>query len=177
MIICPIQNTANQIDGGWEQVRPRISQGFGENPVMYQQFGLDGHNGTDYAIRKGTKLFAPIDSIVKIKDSGDIGYGLHIKLRLLDREVVIGHMDDINDKIPNYSFVRAGELLGVSGNTGYSTGDHTHLGFRNIDNPENIMDQMIFSLKVSDYDNGYFGYWDVLAYIITWKGTSLNYNL
>lgn len=171
MLPCPVQSTA-KYTSAWIQKRPRITQGFGENPHIYKRFGMDGHNGVDYGIKVGTDIFSPIRGIVKVKNSGNAGYGLHIKIRdLYGREVVLAHLSEV--------FVESGQevyeldKIGLSGNTGFSTGPHLHYGMRNLI----VGKGDPFKWKVEDYDNGYYGYIDILPYTFTWKGTSLQSTL
>lgn len=106
----------------------RISQKFGQRPSVYKQWGLAGHDGVDWACPTGTKLLAPFDCIVIAvkKDKG--GYGTHVKL--WDRKqracVLYGHMKEINVRL--WQSLKCGQLVGISDNTGFSTGAHLHLG-------------------------------------------------
>lgn len=164
MILCPLQNTA-LFDKNWMQIRPYITQYFGNDPYTYGQFGLKGHNGIDFRAAIGTPIFAPFDGKVKTKNSGNEGYGLHIRMRGLDRECVLGHLEAI--KVLNGQYVKTAQLLGFTGNSGFSTGPHLHMGVRQI---ERTGQKDIFTEKVIDYNNGYFGYYDHLQYMICWKG-------
>jgi len=172
MLLCSIQNTAifNQ---AWLQTRPRITQQFGLNPQIYSRFGMKGHNGIDYGVPVGTKVFAPMDGVIKVKDSGQDGYGLHVKLRneWKAAEIVLGHLSQV--VVTNGGRVSMGDLIGYSGNTGFSTGPHVHEGFRLL----KPSDADIFSWKVLDYNNGFAGYIDHLEYLITFKGGFLKNNL
>lgn len=179
MILCPIQNTSSKMFDwigvfiDWKQQRPRITQTFGKNPQIYSQFGMKGHNGIDYGVPVGTPIFAPFSGWVKAKnDSG--GYGKHIKIRSKEKrlECCLGHLIRFNVK--NGDYVNMGDVIGLSGNTGFSTGPHLHFGIRTL---LYAGDKDVFKWPVDNYNNGYFGYWDQLPYTITWKGTSLKNNL
>lgn len=171
MIPCPVQNTA-MFTTDWVQRRPRITQTFGKNPQIYKRFGMKGHNGIDYGLKVGTPIFSPIQGMVKVVNSGKKGYGLHVKIRgYHGREVVLAHLSEV--------FVKTGDevheldKIGLSGNTGFSTGPHLHYGMRNLI----VGKGDPFKWKVEDYDNGYYGYIDVLPYTFTWKGSSLQSTL
>lgn len=172
MIINPLQNTA-KFDFNWIQVRPKHTQGFGENPSMYKPFGMKGHNGDDYGVPIGTAVYAPMDGVIKVKDSKSEGYGLHIRIRNSYKklECVLGHLSRVDVK--DGDKVVQGQKLGVSGNTGFSTGSHLHFGVRSL----KYSDKGIWSWEVENYDNGYYGYWDIAPYTISWKGTTSNHNL
>lgn len=106
----------------------RISQRFGVNKKNYEKYGLDGHDGVDFACPNGTQLIAPFDGIIlSVKNSGNAGYGLHVKIWNMKNSCVLyGHMKSVN--IRALQLVKRGQLIGLSDNTGNSTGAHLHLG-------------------------------------------------
>lgn len=55
MFLSPIQDWAEVFQGSWVHTAPRITQRFGENPSVYAQFNLAGHNGIDYGVSSGTQ--------------------------------------------------------------------------------------------------------------------------
>jgi len=172
MILSPIQNTAYLLPkiGEWKQKRPYVTQHFGENPKLYEPFGLKGHNGTDMRASLGTPIYAPMDGKVKVINS-KTGYGLHIKIRGKDREVVLGHLSEVF--VQSGVKVRMGNKIALSGNTGFSTAPHLHFGYRSLIPGKGD----IFNWKVRDYDNGYLGWKNVEKYVITFKGTLLTNNI
>lgn len=156
----------------WLQVRPRLTQRFAENPQIYKQFGMRAHNGLDFGCRIGTPIFSPFDGVIRIRDDKQKGYGLHIKLRSKSKklESVMGHLRSVEGK--DGDWVHQGQLIGFTGNTGFSTGPHLHWGLRSL-SPAATKD--VFKWGVENYDNGYYGYWNPEPYTLTWKGT-LQYN-
>lgn len=173
MILCSVQNQAI-FDQRWFQKRPRISQHFGLNPQIYSQFGLDGHNGIDYAVPVGTPVFAPMDGELIVKDSGKEGYGLHVRIRndQKDLECVLGHLSEV--LVHGGRRVNMGDKIALSGNTGFSFGPHVHEGFRRI---RPAGDKSVWEWPVLDYNNGFKGYFDHLEFVITWKGGFLKNSL
>ena len=169
MLLCSLQNSAVLNI----QKRPRVTQRFGENPAMYKKFGLAGHNGLDYGVPEGTAVFAPMDGIIRVTDSGENGYGLHIKLRNSSRasEAVLGHLSKV--LVQDGQEVRMGDKIGLSGNTGYSTAPHLHEGFRRLI-PSSVS---LWDWQVEDVNNGFSGYVDHADYSICWKGTLFNNTL
>jgi murein DD-endopeptidase MepM/ murein hydrolase activator NlpD len=163
MLLCPLQNSAVKLLN-WIQKRPVITQLFGENPDIYAQFGMVGHNGIDFACEVGTKLFAPADGSLRFLENS--GYGKYCKIRspLGEREIVLGHLHNFAGTNRD---VKMGELIGYSGNTGFSTGPHLHFGMRNL----LASNSDIWSWSVERYNNGYYGYIDILPWIVTWKGS------
>lgn len=162
MIINPLQNTANRTaSGDWEQVRPYITQHFGERPGVYKQFGMDGHNGTDFRARTPIPVFAPISGKVECKKS-DKGYGWHIIISGEEKQVILAHLSEF--KIKDGSVVHMGDKVGLTGNTGFSSAPHLHMSFKKLDQQGNVL----------NHNNGYKGSIDVEKYIICWKGTLLS---
>lgn len=133
-----------------------VTQKFGERPEVYKRFGLKGHNGIDFRAPVGTPLFAPIEGEITKADEGDGGYGKHIRIKSGNKEVVIGHLS----AFANFgSSVSLGDPIGFSGNTGFSTAPHIHLGVRKLKDGQ-----------VVDAGNGFAGYFDVLPYILVgWR--------
>lgn len=130
---------------------PKISQSFGQRPEVYKKFGLKAHNGLDYIIPEGTPLLATHDGIAKV-GFDKIGYGNYIYIidKVYGKETVLGHCSKVIKK--DGERVYAGEVVAYSGNTGFSEAPHLHFGFRRIDS----------NGKVIDYNNGYFGYIDLM---------------
>jgi len=162
MILSPLQNTA-VFTSLWIQKRPHITQKFGERPSVYRMFNLDGHNGLDLRCKVGTPLFAPIGGKVKIGNSPS-GYGLYIKIRGGTKQIVLAHLSDVLVKDGDY--VHAGDKIAESGNTGFSSGPHLHLGMKELIRGQ----EDIFDWKVKNRDNGFNGAIDMRPYVITWKG-------
>jgi len=163
MLLSPLQNGAVKVLN-WIQTRPTITQLFGANPDVYGQFGMNGHNGIDFAVPTGTPIFAPCDGDAIFSDDGN-GYGKHCKIRSPHgpREIVLGHFSKYARKNGKVSM---GDLIAYSGNTGFSSGPHLHFGMRKlIESNGNI-----WQWSVKDYSNGYKGYIDIIDYVITWKG-------
>jgi len=164
MLLCPLENTA-VLKQNWIQVRPIVTQNFGENPQIYKQFGLKGHNGIDFRAAMRTPIYAPCDGVIRHKEETG-GYGKYIKLRNNDRgrEIVLAHFDSI--LVEQGQQVNMGQFLGFSGNTGFSTGPHLHMGLRFLKKKGDD----VWDWSVMEYNNGYFGYIDFLKALVTFKG-------
>ena len=166
MILSPLQDGAMFGKADWIRTAPRISQYFGGNYVTYVRFGMKGHNGIDFVCPIGTPIFAPFDGEVTALETTD-GYGIHAKIRSRDKllECVLGHLSQIKT---TKRYVKMGDVIGYSGNTGFSTGPHLHFGVRRLlDKKETELSE----LPIEDYGNGFFGYFDPLPFLIRWKGT------
>jgi len=133
-----------------------LTQLFGENPKIYSRFNLKGHNGLDFRTKyPDTPLgrryvYASLAGVVsEIKNQGNSGYGLFIRLgHNGDEQTVYGHLFRTYVKVGQR--VTEGEKIGLTDNTGFSTGAHLHFGYRP---------------KGFNYNNGFAGYVDPLPYL------------
>lgn len=107
-----------------------MSQRFGEHPERYKSFGLGGHEGIDYACRIGTRVIAACDGIVWRAGRTDNPWGTRVILEHLTDDprvlfyTVYAHMQNVY--VSPRSFVKEGQIIGTSGNTGNVTGPHLH---------------------------------------------------
>jgi murein DD-endopeptidase MepM/ murein hydrolase activator NlpD len=97
----------------------RITSKFGSVDAVHKT----PHTGVDLAMQEGTPLRALGEGVVdRIYDgTANIGKGLSIKFDDGTR-LIYGHMSDVKARIGEH--VHAGEIIGLSGNTGHSTGPH-----------------------------------------------------
>jgi hypothetical protein len=104
----------------------RLSGEFGElSPVRNWQ----PHSGIDLAMPEGTVLRAINEGVVdRVYDGTQaIGKGLSIKFPDGTR-AIYGHLNEVKAKVGEQ--VSPGEVIGLSGNTGNSTGAHLHFGLK-----------------------------------------------
>ena len=89
------------------------------------------HTGIDFAISQGTPVGAAVSgTIAQVNDSGSKGYGRHVIVQGDNGKwFVYGHLSQ--PKVSKGQHVEAGNLIGLSGNTGNSTGPHLHFEARN----------------------------------------------
>ncbi|PKK82019.1 MAG: hypothetical protein CVT49_15815 [candidate division Zixibacteria bacterium HGW-Zixibacteria-1] len=86
----------------------------------YKQF----HGGIDIGNKTGTPIFATADGVVKFTGvSGGLGQLIKIN-HGYGYETAYGHLSKI--KVKRGQKVRRGDLIGLMGSTGYSTGPHLH---------------------------------------------------
>lgn len=126
----------------WPLDKIFITQSFGANPATYRPFGLKGHDGIDLRTRfidspLGRRYVTAVADGVMEEIRHDIkGYGIHIRHRLDTGELVIyGHLT--KPYVSPKQRVKAGQRIGLSGNTGFSSAPHLHLEIRPRDEPKN----------------------------------------
>jgi murein DD-endopeptidase MepM/ murein hydrolase activator NlpD len=109
----------------------RITQLFGVNPANYP--GLPGHDGLDYGVQMGHAFHAAQTGVCvhasdrRWSDGNPSAYGWHVVLDHGDYCTVYGHArQDLRFSVGDV--VPAGAIVGVSGNTGNSSGYHLHFG-------------------------------------------------
>lgn len=93
------------------------------------------HSGIDIAVPTGTVLRALWDGIVAWSDVddptlGNGGYGNYIRIYHPDLgfDSFVGHLSE--RRVSNGQIVQRGDIIGLSGSTGNSTGPHVHLEIR-----------------------------------------------
>lgn len=106
------------------------------------------HNGIDLALSIGDSIYAAFDGKVRLcevtRSSG--GYGNLIILRHSNGlETYYGHLSKYF--VEENELVKAGELIGLGGNTGRSTGPHLHFETR-------YMGQSFDPERIIDFENG-----------------------
>jgi murein DD-endopeptidase MepM/ murein hydrolase activator NlpD len=100
-----------------------ISAGYGVVSGVHP----NGHNGIDFAVPLNSPLYAPADGIARMVDYGDNGFGKAVFVKMNDgNEYVLGHLSEL--KVKTGEIIHKGDLLGLSGSTGRSTGPHVHFG-------------------------------------------------
>jgi len=147
-----------------------IVQGFGEAntaPSMlafYQSLGLKGHDGIDertfckdYSVKQGGQCYpvlCDIDgyaTITYIQQDIKTGYGIMALDQDGEHKHCWWHFDSIAPGLKVGDKIEGGELLGISGTTGYSTGPHLHRGLYSF---------------TEDYNNGYHSAVDPTPYLV-----------
>ncbi len=103
------------------------------------------HYGTDIDLVTGDTVVSAFDGMVRIAKVC-YGYGNCIIVRHNNGlETVYGHLSQMNVEVGQ--MVKAGEIIGLGGNTGRSTGDHLHWELR-------YLGQAIDAMDVVDFKSG-----------------------
>ena len=137
------------------------------------------HYGIDLKVHRGDTVRSAFDGTVRITRR-DRGYGYFVVVRHDNGlETLYGHLNKILVK-PD-ARVKAGQAVGMGGNTGRSTGYHLHLEFRYLGNPINPNDIVDFSehkvknpvLVITSNTFAYRGEIDKIRYWTVKKGDTL----
>ena len=96
--------------------------------ASYAKFGLLGHNGLDFSTPVGTEIVAAHSGKVIESDLYSTGYGWYVKIENDKEGSILGHLKE-RSKVGVGNIVKEGDLVGLSGNTGNSTGPHLHWGY------------------------------------------------
>ena len=87
------------------------------------------HNGLDLKVNIGDTIVAAFDGKVRIVKYERRGYGKYVVIRHDNGlETVYGHLS--KRLVEENQLVKAGEVIGLGGNTGRSTGSHLHFETR-----------------------------------------------
>ena len=113
---------------------------------MQSLFGVDAHDGVDFAMDEGTPIMATSDGT--ILSAGPGLYGTTIQIKHTWGTSYYGHLSQV--MVNEGEIVKVGQIIGYSGNSGVSTGPHLHFGIRPTQH---------------DLQNGYHGMIDPLPYL------------
>jgi murein DD-endopeptidase MepM/ murein hydrolase activator NlpD len=134
----------------WPIPHATITQGFGPTAYVFEASYAGFrhfHTGIDLAVPLGTPVFAAADGVVMLArpmaDSGGllVGYGNYIVIQHdAGLKTLYGHLLTIGVK--EGDIVHRGQLVGLVGSTGNSTGPHTHFEVRIENSPVDPMQML-----------------------------------
>ena len=136
----------------------RVTQKFNERPDYYKQFGLKGHEGIDLVPTGSDWTVLCLADGVVVKDvenpkSGAYGNNVTVWHPTLRKATQYCHLKENNVSLGES--VSEGQLIGIMGKTGNTSGTHLHLNLFETD--EN-------GVRLNR-DNGYFGGIDPLPFL------------
>lgn len=130
--ICVVDSTHNDFVMPWDGV---VTSRYGYRKGRY-------HNGIDINLNTGDTVVAAFSGKVRYARYNDSGFGNLVIIRHYNGlETFYAHLSKLL-VVPNQE-VKAGEFIGLGGNTGRSYGAHLHFETRFYDapiNPEEIID-------------------------------------
>lgn len=115
----------------WPVDHPYITQYFGYTKFAQSgAYGGSRHNGIDMGTPVGTKVHAPLTGTVRMIGNTDLVPGCYS----WGKWILIDHPNGLSSMFAHLSQqsvvpgqkVTTGQIIGYSGNTGYSTGPHLH---------------------------------------------------
>ena len=113
----------------------RVSSLFGRRRAPHDAHGgrLQFHEGLDVAVPIGTPVVAPGPGVVVGAGYGH-RFGTYVRIRHenVGLETLLAHLSSVEKDIRRGVRVRRGEVVGRSGNSGWSTGPHLHFEFRTV---------------------------------------------
>ncbi|MCE3038450.1 M23 family metallopeptidase [Helicobacter anatolicus] len=145
----------------------RISAGFGTrmHPILHI---LHKHTGVDFSTSLNTPVYATADGVVEFAGMGwNGGYGNLVKItHSFGFKTYYAHLNSIVAR--NGQFVKKGQIIAYSGNTGVSTGPHLHYEVRFLNNPINALNFAKWNMKNFDFifDNERIVAWQSLLALI-----------
>ena len=111
------------------------------------------HEGMDVKVYIGDTIRAAFDGKVRICKYNGSGYGYYIVIRHPNGlETLYGHLS--KQIVKKDQVVRAGEPIGLGGNTGKSSGSHLHFETRLLGQP--IDPALMFDFEHQDVTGDYF---------------------
>lgn len=119
------------------------------------------HYGTDLRVSIGDSVYAAFDGVVRISKNNPGGYGLYVLVRHHNGlETLYGHLS--KRLVAVGEEVKAGQCIGLAGNTGRSTAPHLHFEMRyrgNALDPESLYDfnndtirSLVYELTPEQFD-------------------------
>jgi murein DD-endopeptidase MepM/ murein hydrolase activator NlpD len=112
--------TGTSSDGEVKPVDAPVSSKFGFRTSVGKPHN---HNGTDFAVPVGTPVKSPQDGVV-INTGGGDGRGNYIEVKSSGVVHKFFHLSKI--QVSQGQQVKQGQVIGLTGNTGHSTGPHLH---------------------------------------------------
>ena len=108
----------------------------------YRKTFRRNHYGIDLKAQVGDTVYAAFDGKIRLARFDKKGYGNYIVVRhAAGVETLYGHLSKL--LVNRNEYVKAGEPIGLSGNTGRSTGPHLHFEIRFMGiaiNPAHVYD-------------------------------------
>ncbi len=115
----------------WPLESVYITQQFGVTNASARLYKSGSHNGVDFRAKVGTPVLAMGDGVLVAQGDTDavcrgVSFGKWVLIKYNNGLAsTYGHLSQLN--MSTGATVKAGDVVGFSGNTGYSTGPHLHV--------------------------------------------------
>src|SRR3990167_2806427 len=121
------------------------------NQTLYEYMGWGLHKGLDIPVATGTDIYAAHDGYIqKTSETASQGIGIVIR-KEFEYETVYWHNKENKFKVGDT--VKAGDLIAISNNTGFSGGPHLHFEFKLWDGSKyEAVDPMPYFKKMTEED-------------------------
>ncbi len=124
----------------WPTTSRRITAHFHDSDYPFKA-SIGEHSGTDIGIPQGTPLYAAEAGYVATAAVGTKWYGNYIMIiHSNNLSTLYGHMSSL--VVSKDQYVTKGQLIGYSGNTGFSSGPHLHFEVRSNGIPVNALNYL-----------------------------------
>ncbi len=125
-----------------------VTSRFGYRPAFKRV-----HKGLDIKVCTGDTIVAAFDGKVRVVRYDEGGYGNYVVIRHNNGlETIYGHLS--KQLVKGDQMVRAGEPIGLGGNTGRSFGSHLHFETRLAGEP--INPELLFDFPAQDVTGDYY---------------------
>jgi len=150
------------VTGFYMPVSGKVTSGYGYRPRFRRM-----HRGVDLDLNTGDTVYAAFNGRVRIVNYERRGYGKYVVIRHDNGlETVYGHFS--KHLVTRNQYVKAGEPIGLGGNTGRSFGSHLHFETR-------YLGVAINPAAIIDFDNAVV-HTDVFTFNKTTYQNSKNYS-
>lgn len=143
-------NMLNWLPNGKPLDYHRISSSYGKrlHPISLRR---SKHRGIDLSARNGTPVYAPADGFFEYtRKNHNEGYGNMIRITHgLGFMTLYAHLKTL--KVKNGQFVKKGQLIALSGNSGASTAPHLHYEIRFLN--KSLDPKPFMNWHIGDFDS------------------------
>jgi len=149
------------MEGYYHPIMGKINSDFGFRRYRY-------HYGVDVNLHTGDTIRAAFDGMIRISTRGRF-FGNYIVIRHYNKlETVYGHLSKL--LVAQNQHVKAGDVIGLGGSTGRSTGPHLHFEFRYLGRPINPNEMVDYAQGIVKHDEfivsgNTFAYYDEKSHI------------
>lgn len=120
--------------------------GYRVHPIFHRRIF---HEGLDFRAELGEEVHCVLDGVIKFSGKrGGFGNAVYIYHPVANSTSMYAHMSSL--KVKEGQVVKQGDVVGLAGSTGYSTGVHLHFGIKSPDGK--WQDPLAFLKKVPHYE-------------------------